>query len=282
MRASMVDVTMEKENGDHMSLTGLGLALNHVGFASGGSMGTPDVSSQSLNPTGLLYPSYFLSPVSARSRSSDLFDRQNSEVLPYQRQHVQPLQLRETISSGTKSLQPTLSMSWEGGTTAQNMIVVGCLALEFHREMVKEDLDLGPVGEDGRATCWGRRGDGKEPPLESRELEERTAVEVRVLGGILKRLSIYEGTPSNIKGFDYDYIARINIKDLKDKVLSPNADYPMWTDIIHECSAGGPGELRVASAIRRTPNTSPVMSDIFNIDREQLGFPLGALMGLKR
>ncbi|PVH67941.1 hypothetical protein DL98DRAFT_542777 [Cadophora sp. DSE1049] len=159
-------------------------------------------------------------------------------------------------------------MSWEGGTTAQNMVMVACLALEFHREMVKEDLDLGPVGEDGRATCWGRRGDGKEPPLESRELEERTAVEAL--------------TPSNIKGFDYDYITRINIKDLKDKVLSPNADYPMWTDIIHECSAGAPGEFRVASAIRRTPNTSPVMSDIFNIGREQLGFPLGALIGLRR
>jgi hypothetical protein len=89
-------------------------------------------------------------------------------------------------------------------------------------------------------------------------------------------------TPNNIKGFDCDYISRINIKDLKDKILSPNADYPMWTDIIRRYSAGGLGKFRVTSAIRRTPNTSPVMSDIFNINREQLGFPLGALIGLRR
>ena len=28
-----------------------------------------------------------------------------------------------------------------------------------------------------------------------------------------------------MKGFDYDYVGRIKVKDLKDKVLSPNTDY---------------------------------------------------------
>jgi nitric oxide dioxygenase len=34
-----------------------------------------------------------------------------------------------------------------------------------------------------------------------------------------------ELTPCDVKGFDYDYIGRINVKGVKDKVLSPNADY---------------------------------------------------------
>ncbi|PVH75545.1 hypothetical protein DL98DRAFT_536463 [Cadophora sp. DSE1049] len=173
---TLVDVTMEKENGDHMPLRSLSPAFSYVGFAPGGSMGTPDVLSQSLNPTGQYYPDYSLGPVSAGPRSSNLFDQQNSEALPYQGQYVQLLQLRGTVSSGSKPFQPTLSLSWEGGT---NMDVGDCLASECHRDVVKEDFHLGPVGEDGRATFWDRRGDGKESLLESRELEERTAAEVK-------------------------------------------------------------------------------------------------------
>ena len=42
----------------------------------------------------------------------------------------------------------------------------------------------------------------------------------------VSRMVFYEElTLGDVKGFDYDYIGRINVKDLKDKVLSPNADY---------------------------------------------------------
>jgi nitric oxide dioxygenase len=40
------------------------------------------------------------------------------------------------------------------------------------------------------------------------------------------RMVFYEElTPGDVKGFDYDYVGRIKVKDLKDKVLSPNTDY---------------------------------------------------------
>jgi len=34
-----------------------------------------------------------------------------------------------------------------------------------------------------------------------------------------------ELSPGDVKGFDYDYVGRINVIELKDKVLLPNADY---------------------------------------------------------
>jgi hypothetical protein len=55
------------------------------------------------------------------------------------------------------------------------MIIVGCLVLEFHKEMVKKDFNLGLIREDSRVTCCDKRGDGKEPLLESRELEENSS-----------------------------------------------------------------------------------------------------------
>lgn len=42
----------------------------------------------------------------------------------------------------------------------------------------------------------------------------------------VSRMVFYEElTPGDVKGFDYDYVGRINIKDLKDKVVFSNADY---------------------------------------------------------
>ncbi|KAH6715675.1 globin-like protein [Leptodontidium sp. MPI-SDFR-AT-0119] len=42
----------------------------------------------------------------------------------------------------------------------------------------------------------------------------------------VSRMVFYEElTAGDVEGFDYDYVGRIHIKDLKDKVLSPNADY---------------------------------------------------------
>jgi ferredoxin-NADP reductase len=42
----------------------------------------------------------------------------------------------------------------------------------------------------------------------------------------VSRMVFYEElTPGDVKGFDYDYVGRINVKDLKDEVLLPNADY---------------------------------------------------------
>jgi hypothetical protein len=146
-QAPIVDIMIEKENGDHLSLTGLSPAFSHVGFAPGGLMGTPDVTDRH-------YPSHFSSLVSAGSWTSNMFDRQNSEALRYGRQHVWPLQLRETLSLGSKSLQPTSTISW-GGDITQNMVVAGCPPPGIHP------------------------GDGKESPPERRELDDRTAAELK-------------------------------------------------------------------------------------------------------
>lgn len=124
MRPLMVDTMRRNDNDDHMSPTGLSPAFGHVGFAPGGSMGTPDVLSPlSLNSSDRYYSSHLSSPMSAGPRSSNPFDRQNSyQTLSHSRQHVrplQPLQLRETMSrSRSESLNSPLrsSMSWKGET----------------------------------------------------------------------------------------------------------------------------------------------------------------------
>jgi hypothetical protein len=124
IRPLMVDTMRRNENDDHMSPTGLSPAFGHVGFAHGGSMGTPDVLSPlSLNSTDRYYPSHLSSPLSAGPRRSNPFDRQNSyQTLSHSRQHVrplQPLQLRETMSrSRSESIRSPLrsSMSWKGET----------------------------------------------------------------------------------------------------------------------------------------------------------------------
>ena len=124
MRPLMVDNLRRNETDEHMSPTGLSPGFGHVSFASGGSMGTPDVLSPlSLNSNDRYFPSHLSSPMSAGPRSSNTFDRQNSfQALSNPRQHVrplQPLQLRETMSrSRSDSLQSPLrsSMSWKGET----------------------------------------------------------------------------------------------------------------------------------------------------------------------
>ncbi|KAE8444416.1 hypothetical protein EG329_000616 [Mollisiaceae sp. DMI_Dod_QoI] len=124
MRPLMVDTMRRNDNDDHMSSSGLSPAFGHVGFAHGGSMGTPDVLSPlSLNSSDRYYSSHLSSPMSAGPRSSNPFDRQNSyQTLSHSRQHVrplQPLQLRETMSrSRSESLNSPLrsSMSWKGET----------------------------------------------------------------------------------------------------------------------------------------------------------------------
>ena len=122
MRPLMVDTMRRNDHDEHISPTGLSPAFGHVGFAPGGSMGTPDLLTPlSLNSTDRYYPSHLSSPMSAGPRSSNPFDRQNSyQALSHSRQHprqLQPLQLRETISrSRSDSLQSPLrtSMSWKG------------------------------------------------------------------------------------------------------------------------------------------------------------------------
>jgi hypothetical protein len=121
LRPLMVD-TMRRNDGDeHISPTGLNSTYGHIGFAPVSSMTTPDIlSPPSLNST---YSSHLTSPISAGSRSSNPFERQNNFQAPsHARQNVhslQPLQLRETLSrSRSESLQSPLrsSMSWKGET----------------------------------------------------------------------------------------------------------------------------------------------------------------------
>ncbi|KAF8859604.1 homeobox-domain-containing protein [Acephala macrosclerotiorum] len=124
MRPLMVDTMRRNDNDDHMSPSGLSPAFSHVGFAPGGSMGTPDVLSPlSLNSSDRYYSSHLSSPMSTGPRSANPFDRQNSyQAISHSRQHVrplQPLQLRETMSrSRSESLSSPLrsSMSWKGET----------------------------------------------------------------------------------------------------------------------------------------------------------------------
>jgi hypothetical protein len=124
MRPLMVNTMQREGNEEHMSPTGLSPAFGHVGFASQGSMGTPDVLSPlSFNSTDRYYPSHLTSPMSGGPRSANPFERQNSyQALSHARRHsrpLQPLQLRETMSrSRSESLQSPLrsSMSWKGET----------------------------------------------------------------------------------------------------------------------------------------------------------------------
>lgn len=135
MRPLMVDTTRRNDHDEHISPTGLSPAFGHVGFAPAGSMGTPDVLSPlSLNSSDRYFPgsSHLSSPVSAGSRSSNPFNRQNSyQALSHSRQQVrplQPLQMRETMSrSRSESLQSPLrsSMSWKGESIDYNSYNAG-------------------------------------------------------------------------------------------------------------------------------------------------------------
>jgi hypothetical protein len=127
IRPLMVD-TMRRQDGDvhqvHISPTGISPAYGHLGFASTGSIGTPDVLSPlSITSGDRYYGSHLTSPLSAGPRSSNPFNRQNSSdsyQMHLQNRHprpLQPLQLRETMSrSRSESLQSPLrsSMSWKG------------------------------------------------------------------------------------------------------------------------------------------------------------------------
>ena len=122
IRPLMVDTMRRNENDEHISPTGLSLAFGQVGFHPGGAMASPDgLSPLSLNSADRYYSSHLSSPLSAGSRGTSLFDRQNSlSSLSHVGQHsrpLQPLQLRETMSrSRSESLQSPLrsSMSWKG------------------------------------------------------------------------------------------------------------------------------------------------------------------------
>jgi hypothetical protein len=129
MRPLMVDTVRRNDNDEHLSPTGLSLSFGQVGFHAGGGMGSPDaLSPLSLNSTDRYYSSHLSSPLSAGSRGTSLFDRQNSysslsHVGQHNRHHLQPLQLRETLSrSRSESLQSPLrtSMSWKGETLDYN------------------------------------------------------------------------------------------------------------------------------------------------------------------
>jgi hypothetical protein len=124
VRPLMVDTMRRAENDEHISPTGLSLAFGQVGFHPGGAMSSPDaLSPLSLNSADRYYSSHLSSPLSAGSRGTSLFDRQNSisglSHVGQQSRPLQPLQLRETMSrSRSESLQSPLrsSMSWKGET----------------------------------------------------------------------------------------------------------------------------------------------------------------------
>lgn len=130
IRPLMVDTMRRTENDEHMSPTGLSVAFGQVGFHPGGGLGSPDgLSPVSLNSGDRYYSSHLSSPLSAGSRGTSLFDRQNSITgLSQQSRHLQPLQLRETMSrTRSDSLQSPLrsSMSWKGETIDYNNYQAG-------------------------------------------------------------------------------------------------------------------------------------------------------------
>ncbi len=119
MRPLMVDTMRRQENNEHMSPIALSPDFGNVGFASTGSMGSADV----LSPLSMASNDRFFSPMSASTRSTNPFSRQNStDSFQYTRQQPrpsQPLQLRDTVSRArSESLQSPLrtSMSWKGNS----------------------------------------------------------------------------------------------------------------------------------------------------------------------
>lgn len=124
MRPLLVDTVRRNENDEHLSPTGLSLAFGHIGFHPGNAMSSPDaLSPLSLNSTDRYYSSHLSSPMSAGSRGTSLFDRQNSYTahshVRHPSQPLQPLQLRDTMSrSRSESVHSPLrtSMSWKGET----------------------------------------------------------------------------------------------------------------------------------------------------------------------
>jgi hypothetical protein len=134
MRPLMVDTMRRHDHDDHLSPTGLSPAFGHVGFAQGGGMNTTNVLSPlSMDSNDRYYSNnHMSSPMSAGSRSSNPFDRQNSYgALSQSRQPVrplQPLQLRETMSrTRSDSIQSPLrsSMSWKGQNLDYNSYQAG-------------------------------------------------------------------------------------------------------------------------------------------------------------
>lgn len=123
-RPLMIDTMRRHDAEDHISPTGLSPAFGHVGFASPGSMGTPDaLSPLSLNSNDRYYPNHLSSPMGAGPQSSNPFDRPNNYGALSRERHqarpLQPLQLRETMSrSRSESINSPLrsSMSWKGET----------------------------------------------------------------------------------------------------------------------------------------------------------------------
>ncbi|OAF58146.1 hypothetical protein VC83_05310 [Pseudogymnoascus destructans] len=124
MRPLMVDTMRRQEHEEHLSPTGLSPAFGHVGFASQGSIGSPDM----LSPLSLggdrYYSNHLANPGGTGARNSTVYNRHNSMdgygMQASSRQGarpLQPLQLRETISrSRSESLQSPLrsSMLWKG------------------------------------------------------------------------------------------------------------------------------------------------------------------------
>ncbi|KAG9244795.1 hypothetical protein BJ878DRAFT_420637 [Calycina marina] len=122
MRPLMVDTMRRNDHNDHVSPTGISPAFGHVGFGHGEAIGGADVLSPlSMNSSDRYYPTHS-TPLSAGSRNSNPFDRQNSyQGLSHPRQHVrplQPLQLQTLSRTRSESLQSPLrtSMSWKGDT----------------------------------------------------------------------------------------------------------------------------------------------------------------------
>lgn len=124
MRPLMVDTMRRQEHEDHLSPTGLSPAFGHVGFASQGSIGSPDMLSPlSMGGGDRYYSGHLGNPGGTGSRNSAAYSRHNSmdsygmQASRQGARPLQPLQLRETMSrSRSESLQSPLrsSMSWKG------------------------------------------------------------------------------------------------------------------------------------------------------------------------
>lgn len=124
MRPLMVDTMRRQEHEEHLSPTGLSPAFGHVGFASQGSIGSPDMLSPlSLGGGDRYYSNHLANPGGTGARNSTVYNRHNSmdgygmQASRQGARPLQPLQLRETMSrSRSESLQSPLrsSMSWKG------------------------------------------------------------------------------------------------------------------------------------------------------------------------
>ncbi|KAK2019453.1 homeobox domain-containing protein [Colletotrichum eremochloae] len=131
IRPLMVDVRRAEGGDEQMSNSGMSPGFGGIGFASQANMNTPDVLSP-MTPNSTSDHRYgygtHLTPMGPGHRTSNPFARQGAveNSMSMHRgqpsRHLQPLQLRETMSRSRQDIQSPLrsSMSWKGDTIDYN------------------------------------------------------------------------------------------------------------------------------------------------------------------